>query len=116
MMNYTFADCWNLTSLNLSSFNTSNVKYMDHMFYNDYSLSLLNLSTFHTNKVINMDYMFANCYNLTSLDISNFNSSMASIDNIFTNSTKIKIIISKDENICEYKPLYADCYLEKIDN
>ena len=53
-----FNNCPSLTSLDLSNFNTNNVKYMDRMFYNCSSLTSLNLSNFNTNNVTNMSNMF----------------------------------------------------------
>lgn len=70
-----FYSCDNLTSIDLSNFDTSNVVNMDGMFYDCSKLTTLNLSNFDTSKVHGMTYMFFNCYNLTSLDLSNFNTS-----------------------------------------
>lgn len=108
-MNYTFSDCKNLESINLLSFDTSEVTIMDHMFYNNYNLLSLDLSSFETNQVTNMDYMFANWYSLQTLNISKFNSTKASIQEIFTNSTELVDIISTDEKICDAKPGEAKC-------
>ena len=85
------------------------VKDMTGMFNNDYSLTTLNLSSFRTDNIISMNYTFANCYNLLSLDISYFNSSNSTIEGIFANSTKLEIIKSNDENICNLKPLGSIC-------
>ena len=64
-----------LSSLNLLNFDTSEVIYMDSMFYNCSSLNELNLSNFKTSKVTNMASMFTACKKLKSLDLSNFNTS-----------------------------------------
>ena len=72
-MSAMFYNCYSLTSLNLSNFNTNNINNMSYIFYNCSSLTSLNLSNFNTNNVINMSYMFYNCYNLIPLDLSNFN-------------------------------------------
>ena len=53
-----FCNCYYLTSLNLSNFNTNNVKSMNGMFYNCYCLTSLNLSNFNTNNVKDMSCMF----------------------------------------------------------
>ena len=74
-MNYMFDTCYNLISLDLSSFNTSNVTSMDSMFQECNSLKSLDLSSFNTSKVTNMNCMFYGCRGLTSLDLSNFNTS-----------------------------------------
>ena len=46
-MSYMFRDCRGLTSLDLSTFDTSNVTNMYYMFYNS-SATTLNLSSFDT--------------------------------------------------------------------
>jgi len=72
---YTFRGMSNLTSLDLSGFNTSNVTSMYYMFYGMSNLTSLNLSSFDTSKVTDMGFMFAYMYRLTSLDLSNFDTS-----------------------------------------
>ena len=70
-----FAYCSSLTSLDLSNFDTSQVTHMLYMFYNCSSLISLDLSNFNTSNVTNMESMFAYCSSLTSLDLSNFDTS-----------------------------------------
>ena len=61
-----------LTSIDLSHFNTSNVEYMEEMFrYND-NLKSLDLSNLNTTSVTHMTHMFYYCESLQSLDISSF--------------------------------------------
>jgi len=74
-----FANCYKLTSLDVSNFNTSNVTNMDYMFYRCESLTLLDVSNFDTGKVTTMEYMFGLCKSLTSLDVSNFDTSKVTI-------------------------------------
>jgi len=64
-----------LTTLNLSSFDTSKVTDMSDMFTYMSSLTTLNLSSFDTSKVTNMSNMFAHMRQLTALNLSNFNTS-----------------------------------------
>ena len=54
-----FCYCSSLTYLDLSNFNTNNVKDMSYMFCDCSSLTSLNLSNFNTNNVTNMSYMFS---------------------------------------------------------
>ncbi len=61
------------SSIDLSSFNTSNVTNMSNMFENSTSESL-NLKNFDTSKVTDMGGMFLESQ-ATSLDLSNFNTS-----------------------------------------
>ena len=70
-----FRDLSSLISLNLSSFDTSQVTNMNLMFYVMSNLTSLDLSNFDTSKVTNMVGMFSYMSNLTALDLSNFNTS-----------------------------------------
>ena len=56
---YMFYGMRNLTTLNLSNFDTSQVTNMNYMFYGMRNLTTLNLSNFDTSKVTNMSYMFS---------------------------------------------------------
>ena len=71
-MGHLFANCTSLTFVDLSSFDTSKVRFMDFMFYNCFSLTSLNLSNFDTSEVTRIYNMFQNCTLLTSLNLSNF--------------------------------------------
>ena len=57
-MSSVFRGCSSLISLNLSNFNTNNVKDISYMFFGCSSLTSLNLSNFNTNNVIAMNHMF----------------------------------------------------------
>lgn len=70
-----FAYLDNVSSLDLSGLDTSNMTSMSRMFYNSKSLTNIDLSGFDTSKVVNMDNMFQGCTNLINLDLSNFNTS-----------------------------------------
>ena len=111
-MNSMFMYCSNLTSVDLSSFDTSKVTDMTYMFYlcnklgeikglNNlntgnvtsmlgmfsfcYPLETLDIGGFDTSKVSNMMYMFVGDRNLKSLPISNWNtSSLTNMQEMFT--------------------------------
>ena len=68
-----FNGCCSLLSLNLKNLNTKNVTNMRSMFHYCYLLKSLDLSSFNTDNVTNMGNMFGNCHSLKSLDLSNFN-------------------------------------------
>ena len=70
-----FQGLTSLTSIDVSHFDTSNVTLMSSMFYDCEALTSLNLSNFDTSRVTNIGYMFAACTSLPSLDLSNFNTS-----------------------------------------
>ena len=68
-----FTGCTSLNSINLSSFNTGNVKDMSNMFSFCRSLKSINLYSFNTINVKDMSYMFQECSSLNSIDLSTFN-------------------------------------------
>ena len=91
--NAMFYNLVNLTSLDVSSFDTSKVRGMGNMFFGDEKLTTLDLSNFDTRILTNMDKMFYGMSNLTNLNISSFDTSnvtnmnalfygMANIENI----------------------------------
>ena len=74
-MEHMFHFCYGLTSLDVSNFDTSQVTNISHMFYACRSLTNLDLSNFDTSQVTNMGFMFSGCRKLTNLDVSNFDTS-----------------------------------------
>ena len=70
-----FAYLDNISSLDLSGLDTSNMTSMSRMFYNSKSLTNIDVSGFDTSKVVNMNSMFRGCSSLINLDLSNFNTS-----------------------------------------
>ena len=73
--NAMFHNLVNLTSLDVSSFDTSRVRGMGNMFFGDEKLVSLDLSNFDTRNLTNMDKMFYGMSSLTNLNISSFNTS-----------------------------------------
>ena len=73
-----FDYCTSLISINFTNFNTSKVKNMYRTFYQCSSLVSLDLSSFDTSNVIHMHQMFDGCSSLTSLNLSNFDTSKLS--------------------------------------
>ena len=74
-MRMTFGSCKGLTSLDVSSFDTSKVTDMWGMFMSNDTILSLNLSGLNTSKVTTMSDMFAYDESLTSLDLSSFDTS-----------------------------------------
>lgn len=71
-MSEMFSECYTLTSLDVSGFQTANVEDMSEMFSRCQKLTSLDVSSFRTENVENMEKMFSNCIALTGLDLSNF--------------------------------------------
>ena len=81
------------TTLDLSSFNTSNVTNMNRMFYNSQA-TRLDLSSFNTSNVTNMGSMFYNSQ-ATRLDLSSFNTSnVTNMGSMFYNSQATRLDLS----------------------
>ena len=76
-----FQGCKSLTSINLSSFDTSNVKNMGSMFDKCHSLISLNLSNFDTSSLQSMEKMFGSFMNLEYLNLKKFNEKKIDIKN-----------------------------------
>ena len=72
---FMFSYMRNLTTLDLSSFNTSNVTDMSYMFDVTPKLATLDLSNFDTSQVTTMSHMFDSVSSLTTLNLSNFDTS-----------------------------------------
>ena len=88
-----FVLCDGLTSLDLRNFDTSKVTDMSYMFGGCSSLTNLDVSKFDTSKVTNMSYMFAGCSSLTSLDVSNFNApELTDITDMFAELTNLETL------------------------
>ena len=81
-----FSSC-PLTTIDLSSFDTSNVNTMSEMFDNCTKLESLNLSRFDTGKVLTMNYMFNNCSSLQTIYVGDgWNvTNVANAEGMFTN-------------------------------
>ena len=96
-----------LTTLDLSAWDTSNVTDMSYMFL-DSNLTTQDLSAWDTSNVTNMRYMFTHCSNLTTLDLSGWNIpsccnceqifiDTGSLENLFLN----KVTASTIESLCK---------------
>ena len=70
-----FDSCMSLTSIDLSNLDTSKVTTMRSMFWCCNLLTSINLSSFGISQVTNMYYIFYKCSSLTSLDLSSFDTS-----------------------------------------
>ena len=113
-MRQMFYNCSDLTSLNLSNFNTEKVMYMSNMFYNCNKLTSLDLTSFNTAEVTNMDNMFRSCSALTSLDLSNFNTAeVTDMSNMFKSCYALTTIYASDKfvttKVSSGSEMFKDC-------
>ena len=73
-MNDMFFGCSSLKSIDLSSFNISNVKYMNYMFFGCRSLISIDLSSFSITNINNMYGIFNGCSSLRKENVKINNS------------------------------------------
>ena len=100
-----FDNCRNLTSIDISNWDTSSAKYMSHMFSNCQKLQSIDLNKWNTNRVISMSDMFNSCYKLQSISISKWNtSSVTEMRSMFYNCGSLTSLdVSKwDTSSLEY--------------
>ena len=85
-----FSSCSRLTSLDVNNWDTSNVTTMSGMFHGCSKLTSLDLSNFVTSNVTTMYNMFYSCTNLETLDLSNFDTSnVTDMISMFTGCNKL---------------------------
>lgn len=112
-MRYMLNGCRSLTSLDLSKWNTSKVTDMQYVFNFCSSLTSLDVSKWDIGKVTNMQYIFAYCGSLTSIDILNWNiSSVTNMEGIFYNCSSLTSVdISKwdTSKVTSMGYMFADC-------
>ena len=102
-----FENCSNLTSIDLSTFDTSKVNTMGSMFKNCTSLVSADLSNFNTSRVIKMNGMFYRCKSISSLDLSNFDTSkVTNMDSMFCNCNNLTTI----KGVIDMKSCTEECY------
>lgn len=112
-MNYMFNGCTALTSLDLSTFNTGLVKNMSHMFYNCEALTAVDVSGFNTEAVTNMYRMFGNCSSLKELDVSSFDTSnVTNMNSMFATCSELtELDVSKfnTEHVTDMSNMFFRC-------
>ena len=112
-MNQMFYGCSNLKDIKLSSLNTKNVKDMSYMFRYCNNLKSIDLSSFNTEKVENMNFMFSNCKNLESINMSSFDTKnvndMESMFSYCENIKEINISSFNIKNVKDISSMFRNC-------
>ena len=88
-----FQGCDSLISIDLSNFDTSSVTAIDKILSGCKSLEYVDLSSFNTSSVKTMNSMFSGCVKLQYLDLSNFDTSeVTSLSSMFLNCKSLKVL------------------------
>lgn len=108
-----FFQCNKLEEIILTNVYTSNVTNMSGMFNSCKSLKLLDVSNFDTSNVTDMSGMFWNCSGLTSLDVSNFNTSnvtnMRTMFSICSGLTSLDVSNFNTSNVTRMDFIFYNC-------
>ena len=72
---YLFYGMENITEIDFSEFDFSEVVSVSHMLYNCSNLKKVNFGQINTSSLGDMGYMFSYCYQLKEIDLSKFNTS-----------------------------------------
>ena len=117
-----FEECSNITSLDFSYFDTSNITDMAWMFNKCHKLEeIKGINRFNTNKVTDMQSMFEKCNELEYLDLSNFDTSnVTKMNHMFNECHKLKEIKGinkfKTNKVTNMYAMFNECLvLEYLD-
>jgi surface protein len=110
-MNCMFCRCSNLTTLDVSNFNTGNVEDMSDMFSGCSGLTSLDVSKFNTTLVTEMGRMFSGCSGLTSLDLSFFDTdNVTDMSNMFSGCSALTTIYCEEAWNCDQSDgMFSGC-------
>ena len=119
-LSYMFDSCYHLKELDLSSFNTNDVIYMNNLFCYCKLIKEIDFSAFNTNNVRNMKGMFYGCTSLETLNLSSFKTNnvtdMADMFHDCKNLRKLYLSSFNTSNVYDMSWMFANCYsLEKLD-
>jgi len=107
-----FLNCSSLKSIDLSGFDSSRVNMMEELFSGCTNLESINLDGFDTSKATNFLNMFQGCKKLKSLDLSGFDTSqVTSMSGMFYNSGLSTVDLSMlDTSKLKYvASMFANC-------
>lgn len=110
-MNSMFYNCESLSALDVSGFNTSNVTNMATMFRYCESVQKLDVSKWDTSKVTNMMGMFQDCVSLSSLDVNNFDTSqVTNMGSMFSRTALTRLDLSNfnTENLTNMNSMFRE--------
>ena len=111
---YMFYNCSNITEVDLSKFDASEVTKMNDMFSYCTNIKTIKFKKQEINNVTNMNYMFNYCKNLEAIDLSQFNTrNVTHMGAMFQNCEKLeKIDLSNfdTKNVIQFGCMFNDCY------
>ena len=116
-----FKDLSNITKIDLSNFNSSEVTNMAYMFSGCSNLETINFENLNTSKVKNMEFFLDSCQKLESVDVSSFDtSSVTNMRYMFSSLLSLKFLaLSNNFNTSEVEDMsgmfYKDWNVTSLD-
>ena len=115
-----FEGCSSLESIDISHFNSYNVKYMTSMFFQCTSLKSINIAGLSTKNVEYMNLMFCGCRSLKTIDLSSLNTeNLKSTHAMFNDCSSLQSIVFgnfKTNKVEEMSCMFNGCQkLEVLD-
>ena len=111
--NKMFCGCKNITYIDLSFFDSSNIIDTSYMFNNCINLEAIDFSSFDTKNVTDMKYMFKGCNNLTNVNLSFFNTkNVKYMNHMFEGCSNLKDIYLSSfdtHNVTDMNCMFANC-------
>ena len=112
-INGMFCECRNLKTIDLKNFETSKVMDMSDMFGDCYSLLNVNFGEFDTSSVTSMWHMFTECTNLEKLNLSGFDTTnvtnMKCMFYLCTNLTELDLSSFDTKNVTDMESMFLKC-------
>ena len=119
---YLFRNCLNIKSIDLSSFDSSEVNNMNYMFGKCFNLEEINLNNFNTEKVTNMSHCFNKCKLLKKITLpSSFNTkNVQNMEFMFHSCENLEELIFPNkfvvDNVLNMRAMFGKCKsLKKLD-
>ena len=113
-LNCTFYGCSSLTGLNVSNWNTANLTDLQMTFFNCSSLTVLDVSKWNTANVTTLYSTFYGCSGLTSLGANNVSgwntANVASLQQTFSGCSSLKALNVSNWNTGKVTSLYCTFY------
>ena len=112
-MRYMFRKCTLLTSIIIGDLATDKLRDMEGMFYECINLKSLDLYNFDTSSVITMRHVFHGCHSLITLNISNFNTlSVIDMEGMFSECSSLQSLDLYNfdtSSVTTMKDIFFDC-------
>lgn len=111
-LEYVFYGLNNVTSIDLSKLDTSNVTNMETLFENCSNVETIDVSTWDTSNVTTMKELFQSCSKLKSIDVSRWNTSSVTNMNYLFNTCKaletLNVSTWNTSNVTKFTQLFSN--------